>query len=145
MKFQSTGDYGVQPFIVENDEQLTELFELMQEIQERAAEIGNAMLKLEGKKESIDSSNIHFNDGDITAEYETYHGCGNYETEYLSIPTKYLFDENFLTEAKEKLRVRKEREERDRYLAEEKRKRDAEERERKKYLELKARFEGGVK
>jgi len=150
MKLQSTGDdyqgIKVKPITLEfnNANELYELLEIIQQLQERAAEIATAMVKLKGGKYSIDSEEISFENGSITAEYEEYLGCSEWETHGIDIPLSYFFDENYLDDVKEKIRKMEEEKKRKAEEAAARRKRENEERERKKYLELKAKFEGEV-
>lgn len=143
MKLQSTGDDNVNPITLDfnNEHELYELLEIIQQLKERAAEIASVMNKLEGRRDSISDEEITFEDGSIYAEYEEYLGCNNYETHTFHIPLSYFFDENFIEDAKEKIRKRKEEEKRKKEEREAKRKLEAEKREREQYLKLKEKYD----
>lgn len=148
MKLQSTGNKchnDDKPIAINlnNENDLRELLGIIQQLQERAAKIATSMVKLKGGKTSIDAEDIRFENGAIVTEYEEYLGCGDWDIHGINIPLSYFFDENYLDDAKEMIRKMEEEKKRKAEEDAARRKKEAEERERKKYLELKAKFEGG--
>ncbi len=124
-----------------NEDELYDFLEQITELQRKAADIATTMNKLEGRKGSISDEEITFEDGTIYAEYEEYMGCSEWETHTFPIPLSYFFDDSYIEQAKEKIRLRKEEEKRKKEEAAAKRKLEAEKREREQYEKLKAKFD----
>ena len=128
---------------ITNEEQLNEIIEALEAVKSKAAKIGTLMIKLEGEKGSIDEDDIKFGDwSGITADYEVYIGCGDYERKSLTIPSRYLFEDEWEQQFKDKIAERRAAEERKRQQEIEKRQKAAEEKRKQEYLKLKKEFEG---
>ena len=133
-------------------EQAKYILESYEKLQQELIAIAREMFVIEGKIGPTEMGWIDIDlsefasRGVVGAEIETYGGCGYYDTKYIEFPLKYLWG-NFLEEARneyeERVRIAKENAiEQAKKAAKEKEKRQ-EEADRARYLELKARFEGG--
>lgn len=135
---------GDEKLTIENEDDFQTFVEAYQRLQERAAKIATAKIKLEGSSSSIDYDEIFIEDGYLQYEYTTY-CCGDREVEYGTIPAKHLFDDNWLEEAARRLEIKKQQEEEQRErkrIADEEAKRK---REYDQYMKLKEQFDGGNK
>lgn len=127
-------------YIISNKDDLYNFLSCVSALKERAVEIANIMLQLEGNKERVYAEDIEIEDDMIGASYTTYH-CGDTDAHGFGIPLRYFFDDNWIEEAKEAIRQRQEEEKRKKEEAEAKRKLQEADREYKRYLELKKKFE----
>jgi hypothetical protein len=132
---------------IKNVEQAEALIEQYQELMRKAAPIATRLAKLQGYSNTIDEDECRIDEyGDIIAEWEEYLGCSSYEDHSITVPLEYLFDDDYLTKAEEKQRredeEKKRRYEEEQRIKKEKAAKEKEERDRKKYLELKAKYEG---
>ena len=133
-------EYGEDKIAIENADDLYTFLETIEQLQQRVVPIANALAELEtGKNQGIDEEDITFEDGRIYAKYTVYY-CGTYDDEQIHIPADYLFDPDFLEDAKERIRVRKEKERIEKEKKEAERKRRTEQAERKRYLELQEKY-----
>ena len=121
-------------------DELHDLIDQITKLQEQAAEIATAMLRLEDKKHSVDSDEIYFENGTIMVDYDVHLGCGEWEMHDFVIPNSYFFDENFINDAREKLRLKREAEEEKSRQRAEKRRLEREAVEIRKYKELKEKY-----
>lgn len=122
-----------------NDDDLYDFIEQVTELQERAADIATTILNLQGTRGTIEPEDIRFDGNSIYARYEEYH-CGEVDYHDIYVPFEYLLDDDYIDDAKEQLRLRKEKEERDKQERLERERRLAETRERSEYLRLKEKF-----
>jgi hypothetical protein len=126
---------------IKNIDDFYDMMGKWEEVSEKAADIATAMLKLEGfTRAYFDSDDAKIENGDICFTYDDYH-CGESDYHSVTVPPEYLFDDDWLVNAKEELRKRKEREANKERIRKENEAKRAEEAERKKYFELKAKFE----
>ena len=135
-------EYDCDYLEIDSEDDLYVLNETLEKLRKRALPVARALLDMEGIKPTygIDEDDIKFEDSSLYAEYEM--GCrGYYETETITIPFRYLFDDDWLAEAELNIRQRKEREAEKKRLQEIKRKKAAEDAEYKKYLKLKEKFD----
>jgi len=135
-------EYGEEQLTIENEDDYMIFAEAFQRLQERAAPIATAMNKLYGRGGRIDPDEIYMEDGLLFYDYDEG-CCGCYETHSELIPSSYLFDPEWLEDAKATIAAKEEEE---RQKAERKRLKaeaDRKEREYKQYLKLKEQYEGG--
>ena len=121
-------------------EDLNDLLDQITKLQEQAAEIGTAMIRLEGHKHSIDADEIFFENGIVMVDYDVHLGCGEWECHDFKIPAEYFFNPHFIDDAREQLRLKKEADEEKMRQRAEKRRLEKEAIEIKKYLELKEKY-----
>ena len=135
-------EYDCEYLTLESEEDLYILNETLEKLRKRALPVAKALLELEGIKlrYGIDEDDIKFEDSSLYAEYDV--GCyGCYETETITIPFRYLFDDEWLADAELNIRQRKEREAEKKRLQEEKKKEAARVAEFNRYMELKKKFD----
>lgn len=134
---------GENKLIIENQEDFDTIANTLMDIQRKAAPIASALVELVGDHPawSIAYDDIYFEDGEMYAKYETG-GRGYYEESSIHIPSGYLFDDNWLEEAEEQIRIKKEKDAEKKRLAEIRKKKAAEDREYKSYLKLQEKFGG---
>ena len=128
---------------IQNIKDAQDILDSYMELREKALPIAEAIAKLEGKPGQIDDEEITIEDGDLYANWETY-CCGGSDYWQVRIPLEYLFDEDWQEKAQAEIQRREEAEAERKRVASEKAKKAAQEREHKKYLELKAKYEGGA-
>lgn len=133
--------------VIATENELNTFYEIWKDLSERAAKIATAIRDLEladkGSFRSspvFDSDDISIYEGQLYCEYDESLGCGEYENHSLLIPDSYLFDENFLEEAKKRIEERKIKAADERKREQEHQKKCANERERAQYLKLKKKF-----
>lgn len=135
-------EYGEELLIINNEDDAYTLLEAYEKLQERAAKVATQLIALEhGVNFSVDADEITSEGTGLYANWWTS-CCGDSEDHQQHIPLNYLFDEDWQAEAEATIQRKKELEAKNKRLREEKAKKAAEERERKRYLELKAKYEG---
>ena len=91
---------------IENEKQLVEFMDVWEELTAKVAKIATAMLKLKGIHGQIDSEDVQIEDDMFYATYEEYSRCESYEIHTINVPNAYIFDDNFLENAKEELKLK---------------------------------------
>lgn len=135
-------EYDCDYLEIDSEDDLYTLDQTLNKLRKRALPVARALLDMEGIKPTygIDEDDIKFEDSSLYAEYEM--GCrGYYETETITIPFRYLFDDEWLAEAKLLITQRKEREAEKKRQADVKKQKAKADAEYKKYLELKEKFD----
>lgn len=128
---------------MKTEEEVQAIIDQFEELQKMAAPIATQLIRLENPKtrETICSDEITVEDGLLCANWETY-CCGDIDYHQTVIPISYLFDEDWQEYAKAEIERKNEEERKwkeQQRLAAEQRHREAEH---KRYLELKAKYEG---
>jgi hypothetical protein len=121
-------------------EQAEDLLELVEELRQRATPIAKLMSELKGYRYHPDIDEIVITDEGIYANWTTDYCCGESEEDSMHIPLDYLFNDNWIDNAKAQIELEKRRQEEE---ARKRREREAAaklERERKEYLKLKEKF-----
>lgn len=135
-------EYGVDMIIVDNEDDADLVLEAFERLRERAAKVATQLIALEhGQHFCFDADEITAEGTSLYANWWTS-CCGDSEDHQTPIPLNYLFDEDWQAEAEATIQRKRELEAKNKQLREEKAKKAAQERERKRYLELKAKYEG---
>jgi hypothetical protein len=133
-----------------DEQQINMLLNATHQILERAMNVAEVMYDLDpstSARGSVDRVYIDNDDGPfIWAEWSEYGNCGYHEEGTFVVPTEYLVNDDWHETEKKRIKEKKEKERLEREAKQERerleRERKKEEAERKKYLELKAKFEG---
>jgi len=134
-------EHGDEQLTIENEDDYMIFAEAFERLQQKAAPIATAINKLHGRG-TVDPDEIYIEYGNLYFDYEEG-CCGCYESHSELIPTSYLFDPEWIEDAKATIAAKEEEE---RQKAERKRLKaeaDRKEREYKQYLKLKEQYEGG--
>jgi hypothetical protein len=95
----------------------------------------------ENYKKSISAPMQYYNPSENYLDWGGWDGCmGCYDWEEDSIPTKYLYDEDWIQKVNEQVRIAQEKKQQEKLLEEEKQKEIQEKRDRTEYERLKKKF-----
>lgn len=87
--------------MINNIEDVEKIIEQFEELQMIAVPVAQELAKLENEPGQISDEDINIEDGLLYATWETY-CCGSSDYHSVRIPLEYIFDEDWLKEAKAK-------------------------------------------
>jgi hypothetical protein len=123
-----------------NIEDAENIIDGIEELQLLAVPVARQLLELEtGSYHSVDEDDIDVRYGCLRVTYGTS-CCGEWEDNYETIPLEYLFDDNWMVEAKAEMERRKVAEAEALRIKKAKAKAAADNSEREQYLALKAKY-----